>query len=76
MIRLTLPKDDVCEFLLSNMRLLKYIQTYDICMEVIKQNGLALQYVKRQTDDICMCAIKQNENALKYVEEQSYDICM
>jgi hypothetical protein len=37
-------------------------------MESVKQNGLALQYVKEQDKEICMEAVKQNGLVLQFVE--------
>ena len=45
-------------------------------MEMVRQDGMALQYVKEQTPEICMEAVKQNGWALEYVEEQTPEICM
>ena len=39
------------------------------CLEAVKQNGFALQYVKEQTPEICLEAVKQNELALRYVKD-------
>ena len=39
------------------------------CLEAVKQNGFALQYVKEQTSEICLEAVKQNELALRYVKD-------
>ena len=39
------------------------------CMEAVKENGYALQYVKEQTKDICIEAVKQNGYALCYVKD-------
>ena len=36
-------------------------------MEAVKQNGLALQFVKEQTPELCLEAVKQNELARKYI---------
>jgi hypothetical protein len=47
-----------------------------ICMEAVKQDGLALQFVKEQTDLICMEAVKQDCLALQFVKEQTDLICM
>jgi hypothetical protein len=47
-------------------------QTEQMCLEAVKQNGLALQYVKEQTQEICLTAVGQNGYALSYVKEQTY----
>ena len=48
----------------------------DVCLEAVKKNGFALQYVKNQTPDICLEAVKQNGLALRYVKEQTPEICL
>ena len=39
------------------------------CLEAVKRDGYALQYVKEQTPEICLAAVKQNELALRYVKD-------
>ena len=51
-------------------------QTLEICMEAVKQNGLALEYVREQTQEICMEAVKKEGFALYYVKKQIPEICM
>ena len=46
------------------------------CLEAVKQNGYALEYVKEQTPEICLEAVKQNGLALEDVKEQTIDICL
>ena len=46
-------------------------QTDEICLEAVKQNGFALQFVKNQTDKICMEAVKQDGYALQYVKKSN-----
>ena len=43
-------------------------RTYELCFEAVKQNGLALRFVKNKTDEICTAAIKQNPEAIKYID--------
>ena len=50
-------------------------QTDDICKLAVKQNGLALDYVKNQTEDICKLAVQQIGGALRYVKEQTEELC-
>lgn len=45
----------------------------DYCLEAVKKNGWALQYVNSQTPEICLEAIKQNGWALRYVKEQNIE---
>ena len=42
----------------------------------VKQDGYALQYVKKQTKAICLAAVKQDGCVLRYVEEQTEAICL
>ena len=46
------------------------------CLKVVKQNGLALQFVEHQDIDICLEAVNQNGMALKYVKDQRLGICI
>ena len=39
------------------------------CLEAVKEDGYALQYVKEQTEDICLAAVKQNGDALQFVKD-------
>ena len=39
-------------------------------LKMVKQNGLALKYVKEQTEEICLEAIKQNIDAIRYVKNE------
>ena len=36
-------------------------------LELVKEDGLQLQYIRNQTDELCMAAVKQNGLALQYV---------
>ena len=45
-------------------------------IEAVKQNGLALKYVKKQTNELCLEAVKQNGCALQYVKIQTSEICL
>ena len=50
-----------------------YIQKNII--ELLKKDGLYLEYVKFQTDDLCKIAINQNWKAIKYVKNQTQELC-
>ena len=43
----------------------------EYCLQAVKQNGYALQWVKEQTPEICLEAVKQYGQALEYVKEQT-----
>lgn len=51
-------------------------QTPELCLEMVKQNGLALEYVHHQTPELCFIAIRSNPDSLKYVKEQTPDLCL
>lgn len=52
--------------------LLKYVlvQTPEICLAAVEENGLALQYVDKPTADICNAAVKQTAEAMKFVPDE------
>lgn len=54
------------------------VATYDICMEAVMTNGLALQYVPMQFRDSGMCyqAVRNNPDAIKYATTQNYEIAI
>ena len=39
------------------------------CLEAVKEDGLALQYVKEQTKDICLISVNEDGRALLYVKD-------
>jgi hypothetical protein len=41
----------------------------------VRQNGMALQFVKEQTEKLCKLAIQQDSYALKFVEYQTEELC-
>lgn len=45
-------------------------------LEKVQQDGLALQFVKKQTPEICMAAVQKNGCALQYVKKQTQKLCM
>jgi hypothetical protein len=56
---------------------LKNDEKYEsICIDLIKNHNLPLQYIKYQTINICMEAIKKNERNFKYVLEQTEELCL
>ena len=56
--------------------ILDYVQTEALCLAAVKQNGMALRYVRDQTEEICMEAVKENGYALVYVGDQTEEMCM
>jgi hypothetical protein len=55
--------------------LTNFPQTEEICENVVKENGLLLQYVINQTPRICELAVRENGGALKYVKQQTPELC-
>ena len=45
-------------------------QTDKLCLAVVKDDGLQLQYVTNQTAEIVQAAIDQNPEAAKYVRDE------
>ena len=52
------------------------VVTYDICMEAVMNNGLALQYVPMKFRDLNMCytAVCNNPDAIKYATTQDNEM--
>jgi hypothetical protein len=44
------------------------------CQQIVKQNGLLLEFIKNQTYSICIEAVKQNAEAIKFVKELNNDV--
>ncbi|ENY8693084.1 hypothetical protein ACP3VA_12150 [Clostridioides difficile] len=45
-------------------------QIYILCLIAVKQNGLALQYVKNPTEDIYIEALKQDRHLIRYIKDK------
>jgi hypothetical protein len=50
-------------------------QTNEICIEVVKYNGLALKYIEKKTEELSLYAVNQNGLALEYIDHQTERIC-
>ena len=46
------------------------------CLEAVRQNHRALNYVKQQTAELCLEAVKQNGYALFSIKEQTMEVCL
>lgn len=70
------------EYIRYDPNLLPYVKNQapelyrELCIEAVKQNGMALYHVKKQTPELCLIAVKRNACALKYVKDQTPEICM
>jgi hypothetical protein len=53
----------------------KWCEDTNFVLEVAKQDGYVLKYVKEQTPEICFEAVKQDGLALKFVKNQTPEIC-
>jgi hypothetical protein len=53
-------------------------QEEDICIVAVRQNGLALRFIKNRykTARICIIAVGQNGLALKHVKDQNEKMCL
>ncbi len=51
---------------------LQGIQTYEICLYVVKFDGMQLYYCNFQSDEICLTAVKQNPRAYAFVEQKYF----
>ena len=40
------------------------------CLETVKQDGMALEFVKNQTSEICVQAILNDKDAKKYIRPE------
>jgi hypothetical protein len=38
-----------------------------VCIQAVKQNGMALEFVKNKTHEICLEAVRQNGYALQFI---------
>jgi hypothetical protein len=54
------------------------VQPENVCIEAVKQNGLALKYIKNRykTPKICVIAVGQTGLALKHTNVQDEKICL
>ena len=46
------------------------------CLEAVRRNGFALEYVRKQTPEICLAAVKEGGLALQYVLQHTQEICL
>ncbi len=51
-------------------------QTPELCLEAVKKDGRALEFVKEQTPELCLEAVKQTGYALEFVKEQTPELCL
>lgn len=52
-------------------------QTDALCLEAVKNNWMALEYVIDQTDEMCMIALEKSDGyALQYIHRQTEQMCI
>ncbi|MCC0670580.1 MULTISPECIES: hypothetical protein [unclassified Clostridioides] len=49
--------------------------SYKICVEAVKNNGLALEFIKKQTPERCLEAVRKNGLIVRFVTEQTDIVC-
>jgi len=74
-----MEQNHVLQVININPEVLKQIdvQTEQMCLVAVEQNGMMLQHVRKQTSEICLKAVSQNGRALQFVDEhfKTYKIC-
>ncbi len=48
----------------------KPLQTNEMCMAAVSNNGMALVHVKNKTKEICIAAVANNPEAAKHVDKK------
>lgn len=75
-----LPDEVQCAGVAGYGMMLQYIaerlKTEEVCLAAVKQNGMALKFVREQTPKICKAAVRKSGWALPYVKEQTPEICL
>ncbi len=69
--------EDMCINAVRKSYVLDYVhnQTYDICMEAVKNHPYQIVYVTDQTEDICIEAVKRKSTVIRFVKNKTEDIC-
>jgi hypothetical protein len=60
----------------SRVKKTKVAQTSESFLVAVREDGMALRYMKEQTPEICLEAVRQDSRALRYVKEQTTEICL
>ncbi|MDR2633596.1 MAG: DUF4116 domain-containing protein [Treponema sp.] len=60
----------------NGLSIMDMAQTRELCLEAVKQNGKALQYIKDTSEEFYLEAVKQNGFALQFIEKQTEELCM
>lgn len=53
-----------------------YLSPINRCLEEVRQDGRALQYIPEQTEEICICAVSHVPEMLYMVRKQTPQICL
>lgn len=51
------------------------LQTYEMCLIAVRNNGLSIQYVDKVTDEMQYEAVKNNGMALRYIKNRTPELC-
>lgn len=46
----------------------KEFQTEEVCLEAVKESGLALFHIEDQTEEMCLIAVKSHGSLLRFVK--------
>ncbi len=49
---------------------------YEKDLRLVKHDGFALEYIKKQTPELCLAAVKESGNALQFVKKQTQKVCL
>jgi hypothetical protein len=67
--------NDILTRIKSDPTLLIFIDDENVCVEAVRENPYALEYVINQTEKICIEAVQKSGDVLRFVRNQSNDIC-
>jgi len=59
----------------NGLRFITHEQTEEMCMEVVKRDGLCLRFVIKKTFALNLAAVKQDGRAIQYVRRQIPILC-
>ena len=51
-------------------------KTYDELIEIVKQDGYALEHIESQDETMCMYAVENNGYAIRYVKDKTERVCV
>jgi len=63
--------------ILSNCRSINELVEWnnlDFCLNAVKQNGHAIQFIKNPSEEVQLVAVNQNGNAIQYIKDPSKEV--